>query len=153
MIGSLEGNSAAASLNKEQLHSISKRAVALPLLPNSNAISQQQAPRLIQWAKEAVQYFEGSTLVLSCSLANNGASGLRFAWFRQGKQLQAAAKGQDSTRLSIESLPDYSFLRLTDLRSTDSGQYTCLVSNSLNQEDRTSTQVMVNGELCQNSAE
>jgi len=111
------------------------------------------APKLVQWAKEAVQYYEGSTLVLSCSLAMSlgGGAPLKFAWFRQGKPLaQVGAAGSRhplAGRLSIETLADYSFLRLTELRAADSGAYTCAASNAYGQEDRTTTQVMVNGEF------
>lgn len=139
-----EGQVQVARLQPRQL---SKRfaAGALPGQPRDSA------PKLIQWAKEAVQYYEGSTLVLSCSLANNGGQlGLKFAWFKQGKQL---ASSQLNQRLNIETLSDYSFLRLNDLRSADSGLYTCLVSNQFGQEDRTSTQVLVNGEYCAGSAQ
>lgn len=110
----------------------------------------QMAPKLVQWSKEAVQYYEGSTLVLSCSLAMSlpNAGPLKFSWFKQGKPLAGAlATSSNSQRqLSIETLADYSFLRLADLRATDSGAYTCAVSNSFGQEDRTTTQVIVNGE-------
>jgi hypothetical protein len=110
-------------------------------------------PKLIQWSKEAVHYYEGSTLVLSCSLSySGGESGqLKFSWFKQGKLLASSSpmggRGiEQPSRLSIETLADYSFLRLADLRPGDSGAYSCVVSNSLNQEDRTTTQVVVNGE-------
>lgn len=124
-------------------------------LPRSPATASQTGNnnnnnqlRLVQWSKEAVQYYEGSTLVLSCSLAVSvPATGgpLKFTWFKANKALQTnMATGR---QLSIETLPDYSFLRLSDLRPSDSGAYSCQVSNSLGQEDRTSTQVIVNGEF------
>lgn len=108
-------------------------------------------PKLVQWSKEAVQYYEGSTLVLSCSLSYSGGEQgqLKFSWFKQGKLLTTGSNTgrlDQPARLSIETLADYSFLRLADLRPGDSGAYTCAVSNSLNQEDRTTTQVIVNGE-------
>lgn len=126
------------------------------------------APKLVQWAKEAVQYYEGSKLFLSCSLAlqqPDGAPPLKFAWFKQGKPLttvlnsplnapsggnrlnsqQDYYNNNNNNRLSIETLPDYSLLKLQHLRSTDSGAYTCVASNSYGQEDRTTSQVIVNG--------
>lgn len=125
-----------------------------------SASSAPSQPKLVQWAKEPLQYYEGSTLVLSCSLAISqppAAPALKFAWFKQGKPLgssaaaagnqQGAAHNQPLGRLSIETLADYSFLRLAELRSTDSGSYTCVASNSFGQEDRTSTQVIVNGNV------
>lgn len=119
----------------------------------SHPIASRQArsaspPKLVQWSKEAVHYYEGSTLVLSCSLAISAPTGsgpLRFSWFKQGKPLGGSQTSQQNQRLSIETLPDYSFLRLNDLRSTDSGAYTCAVTNSLGLEDRTTSQVVVNG--------
>lgn len=110
----------------------------------------QTAPKLIQWAKEPIRYYEGSTLVLSCSLAISQPSGsapLKFTWFKQSKPLIGLSNtlGPSNHRLSVENLPDYSFLRLTDLRASDSGAYSCAASNSLGQEDRTTAQVLVNG--------
>lgn len=106
------------------------------------------SPKLVQWAKEAVQYYEGSTLVLSCSLAmapQSLAGPLKFSWFKQGKPLGGSPSSrQQPGRLSIETLSDYSFLRIAELQPADSGAYTCAVANSFNQEDRTSTQVIVN---------
>lgn len=109
--------------------------------------SNQAAPKLVQWAKEAIQYYEGSTLVLSCSLAasSQADSALRFSWMRQGKPLS----GGSDQRLSIESRADYSFLRLASLRPQDSGTYSCSATNSMGLEDRTSTQVLVNGKCGQ----
>lgn len=117
------------------------------------ALQQQQAPKLVQWSKEAVQYYEDSTLVLSCSSAVSAAGPLRFTWLKSGKpvaqQVAAAAAAADrhnnNDRLSIETLAEYSFLRLANLRPTDSGQYTCVASNVFGQEDRTSAQIVVNG--------
>lgn len=171
-IGAVAGDLqlAATGSTPRPLRRLARRAPADNNNNNNNSQQQRQfdsgssslmmgAPKLIQWSKEAVQYYEGSTLVLSCSLSYSGANQaapLKFSWFKSGKLLYAAATGSSSSsgsradqqqRLSIESLADYSFLRLADLRPSDSGAYTCLVSNALNQEDRTTTQVLVNGEF------
>lgn len=108
-------------------------------------------PKLVQWSKEPVQYYEGSTLVLSCSSASASSANapLRFNWLKSGKSLMQAtgSAGNTHERLSIETLAEYSFLRLASLRPSDGGQYTCVASNSLGQEDRTSAQVIVNGKF------
>lgn len=112
------------------------------------ASGHQQAPKLVQWSKEPIRYYEGSTLVLSCSVAisqSAGSTPLKFSWLKQSKPLMASSLSTASHRLSIETLSDYSFLRLADLRASDSGAYTCSVANSLGQEDRTTAQVIVNG--------
>lgn len=114
-------------------------------------------PKLVQWAREPVQYYEGSTLILSCSLATSLAPGaaLKFAWFKQGRPLltapsaaaaSSAVSNSLSGRVSVETLADYSILRLAQLRPSDSGAYTCVASNSQGQEDRTTAQIVVNGE-------
>lgn len=161
---------------KNNVKQLSRRQTASLDVPRSNAMGVLRRPRsqvspsslagppkLVQWAKEAVQYYEGSTLVLSCSLAMSIAQGnpLKFTWFKQGKQLSSSSSNNNNNnnlfsntnsniinnnnRLSIETLADYSFLRLADLRFSDSGAYTCAASNSYGQEDRTTTQVIVNG--------
>lgn len=127
---------------------------AAPIAPPLNG-GLPNAPKLVQWSREAVQYYEGSTLVLSCSSAiahrdSGGPAGsLKFHWYKasgsSGGQ-RPLGVGAREPRLAIETLSDYSFLRLSDLRPSDSGLYTCAASNSLGQEDRTSTQVVVNGE-------
>ena len=113
---------------------------------------------MVQFSKEAVHYFEGSALVLTCSLASGGAAvgqqALKFHWLRAGKPLSASAGPPNQqaaaaqSRLSIETLADYSLLRLADLRNSDSGAYTCAVSDSLGHEDKTTAQVIVNGKFC-----
>lgn len=146
-----EGENNSRQLSKRQHTSldvrkvVSSRKVRSQVSPSSLANS----PKLVQWAREAVQYYEGSTLVLSCSLAMSNAQGnpLKFIWFKQAKQLSSSNNNlfSNNNRLSIETLADYSFLRVADLRSSDSGAYTCVASNSFGQEDRTTTQVIVNG--------
>lgn len=124
------------------------RSKRWPLAPGGGSINFLAPPKLVQWSKEPLQYYEGSTLVLSCSLSQSGGEQpqLKFAWFRNGKPLAGTTQSQ-LQRLSIETLADYSFLRLADLRPSDLGAYTCVASNSLGQEDRTSTQVIVNVKL------
>lgn len=113
-------------------------------------------PRLVQWPREPVTYHEGSTLVLSCSLASAPSQAPRFAWFKQSKPLNGpqagAAASQLGSRLSIESLADYSILRLADLRPSDSAVYTCAASGQQGHEDRTSSQVQVVARLKWSSA-
>ena len=134
-------------------------------------LASQPAPKLVQWSREPVHYYEASTLVLSCSLAmarrdtGSGANSVKFHWSRTafggggggangqhsggaggGLRQQTLSVGSREPRLSIETLQDYSFLRLSELRPSDSGVYTCAASDQLGQEDRTSAQVMVNGE-------
>lgn len=125
-----------------------KRRVAPRAAPVAPAATQ---PKLVQWSKEPLQYYEGSTLVLSCSSASASAANapLKFTWLKSAKALMQAATGNAAAntheRLSIETLAEYSFLRLASLRPSDAGQYTCVASNALGQEDRTSVQVIVNG--------
>lgn len=143
---------------QQQQHTLDSRKVVSLRKARSQVSPSSLAstPKLVQWAREAVQYYEGSTLVLSCSLAMSNAQGnpLKFTWFKQGKQLSSSnnnlfsnniSSNNNNNRLSIETLADYSFLRLADLRSSDSGAYTCVASNSFGQEDRTTAQVIVNG--------
>lgn len=128
-----------------------KRRVAPRAAPVAPAATQ---PKLVQWSKEPLQYYEGSTLVLSCSSASASAANapLKFTWLKSAKALMQAATGNAASaaantheRLSIETLAEYSFLRLASLQPSDAGQYTCVASNALGQEDRTSVQVIVNG--------
>lgn len=105
----------------------------------------------MQWPREPVLYHEGSTLVLSCSLANAPAGPLKFSWFKQNRALNGAQAGalasQLAGRLSVETPADYSILRLADLRPSDSGLYACAVTNQMGQEDRTNSQVQVSVRL------
>lgn len=123
---------------------------------SSLASGHQMAPKLVQFAKDQLmRYYEGSTLILSCSLAITqmpGSGPLKFTWFKQQQQQQQLQSSlskplSPNQRLSIETLNDYSLLKLTDLRASDSGQYTCSASNSNGQEDRTTAQVIVNGKF------
>lgn len=81
--------------------------------------------------------------MLSCSvsISQQAAEPLKFAWSKGSRPLISAP------RLSIETLPDYSLLRLVDLKASDSGHYTCAASDAHNQEDKTTAQVTVNGEF------
>lgn len=85
--------------------------------------------------------------MLSCSLASAPSQAPRFAWFKQSKPLSGpqagSAASQLGARLSIETLAEYSILRLADLRPSDSAVYTCAASGKLGHEDRTSSQVQV----------
>lgn len=92
--------------------------------------------------------------MLSCSLATSAPSAnnpVKFAWFKQGKPLSVSSATTSHQRLSVETLADYSFLRLSQLKSSDSGAYTCVASNAHNQEDRSTAQVIVNGECTSGS--
>lgn len=143
---------AAATAIEPVIHEKQQQAAGRRLFARSDQQPFQPPPKLVQWAKEAVQYYEGSTLVLSCSLATSvspAGNPVKFAWFKQGKPLTGPAANNNnlSGRLSVEFLADYSFLRLSQLRSGDSGAYTCVASNSQGQEDRTTAQVIVNVKL------
>ena len=98
-----------------------------------NFISGVQAikPKLSEFTKSHVRP-ESSKLKLLCSLFE-GTKPVRFQWKHNQNILLNSA-----SRIVIENSEDDSVLQITDLKASDSGNYSCSAENSFGNDIQTS---------------
>ena len=82
-------------------------------------------PKLAKWQTTLSQQPVGSLLALLCN-AIQGTRPIKFQWLRNGVEIQ---NNIHLNRFSIDIKLSFSQFTLHDIQVTDSGNYSCLVSN------------------------
>ena len=98
---------------------------------------QTTKPKISEFAKSQVRP-ESSKLKIHCSLFD-GTKPVRFQWKHNDHIILNSA-----SRIVIENSEDDSVLKITDLKASDSGNYSCSAENSFGIDIQTSV-LMVKG--------
>ena len=88
-----------------------------------------------------IKQTENSFYMFACSISSGFGQLTKFAWFRNGKPLL------NNKEFIIEDSEQFSLLKLTQVKRTHSGNYSCVVKND-DGFDSTNVQLIVNGDHC-----
>lgn len=104
-------------------------------------ITASKAPKIVD-SVERINHPEGTNATFSCTIGSGELSGLKFEWLKDDKRI-----GPASSRHRIAVAPENynSVLRVIDLKSDDSGVYSCIARNAFGQ-DKISIRLFVKGE-------
>lgn len=102
-----------------------------------------KAPKIVNLVDQFNQ-LEDTNATLTCSVGSGELEGLSYEWYKDDRKITPSS---GSSKMRITVLPDnfQSILRVFNLKSIDSGTYSCIAKNSYGQ-DRTSTKLNVKGE-------
>ena len=93
-------------------------------------------PKISEFAKSQTRP-EKSKLLLHCSLFE-GTKPVRFEWKHNDRNILHPSSKLESSRVIIEESEDVSVLKISNLRSSDSGNYSCFVSNAFGSDVQSS---------------
>ncbi|KAJ6222590.1 hypothetical protein RDWZM_001135, partial [Blomia tropicalis] len=101
----------------------------------------KDAPRLLNFVPSISQP-QGTTMVLTCNTIG-GNKPFQFVWLKDGLDVSSLSTLSsipllDVSRYSIDHKQTYSQLTLFDIRPTDSGNFTCIVSNEIGSDSQSS---------------
>ena len=95
-------------------------------------------PRIVEIAKSQYR-LEFSKHKLLCSLSE-GTKPVRFQWKHNDNIILNSAS--TLSRIVIENSEDDSVLKITDLKASDSGNYSCIAENSFGNDVQSSTLIV-----------
>lgn len=102
-------------------------------------ITVSKSPKIVDFV-DKLNHPEGTNASLVCSVGSGELDELKYEWFKDDKRIVT------SNKLKILIGPDNfnSMLRIMDLKTEDSGLYTCVAKNPFGQ-DKISTRLFVKG--------
>lgn len=108
-----------------------------PNLPVNITVSK--SPKIVGFV-DRLNHPEGTNATFTCSIGSGDLNGLTFEWSKDGQKIVPTSK----LRISVASENFNSILRVIDLKSNDSGTYSCSAQNQYGQ-DRINTRLFVKG--------
>lgn len=105
-------------------------------------ITVSRSPKIVDFV-DKLNHPEGTNASLVCSVGSGELDGLTYEWLRDE---QPISPSKSKFRLSIAPDNFNSILRIMDLKTEDSGLYSCLARNAFGQ-DKISTRLSVKGRV------
>lgn len=92
-----------------------------------------QAPKIVDLV-DRINHPEGTNATFTCSVGSGDLNGLTYEWKKDGVALVVSGAGSKKVRVMTVPENFQSTLRVTDLRPSDEGVYSCLARNNYGQD-------------------
>uniref|UniRef100_A0A6G1SAW7 Contactin-2 n=1 Tax=Aceria tosichella TaxID=561515 RepID=A0A6G1SAW7_9ACAR len=106
------------------------------------AVEASKVPKIVDQV-ERINHPEGTNATFTCTIGSGELNGLKFEWLKDDRRIAATS---NRYRVSVAPENFNSILRVIDLKSDDSGTYSCVARNAFGQ-DKISIKLVVKVEL------